>query len=120
MSEREGGRVGAYQGVWRQSKLEVREGAPGEVEVAEGAPGEVRARGPATSSEIEVSEGVPVAEPERTARPGSTNRSPREVVRACMRGGEVGALGRRGIRGGGGDGSQSARPGWGSTNPSPQ
>jgi len=95
MSEREGGRVGACQGVWRQSKLEVGEGAPGEVEVAEGAPGEVRARGPATSLEIEVGEGASVAEPERMARPGSTNRSP----------GEVGALGRRGIRGGGGDGS---------------
>ena len=91
MSEREGGRVGAYQGVWRQSKLEVREGAPGEVEVAEVAPGEVRARAPATSSEIEVGEGAPVAEPERTARPGSTNRSPREVVRACAQAGEVGA-----------------------------
>jgi len=39
MSEREGGRVGAYQGVWRQSKVEVEEGAPGEVEVTKGAPG---------------------------------------------------------------------------------
>jgi len=39
MSQRGGGRVGAYHGVWRQSKLEVGEGAPGEVEVAEGAPG---------------------------------------------------------------------------------
>ena len=91
MSKREGGRVGTYQGVWRQSKLEAREGAPGEVEVAEGAPGEVRARGPATSLEIEVGEGAPMVEPERTARPGSTNPSPR-------RGRQSACTGRRGQR----------------------
>ena len=54
------------------------------------------------SSKIEVGEGAPVAEPERTTRLGSINCSPREVVRACARGGEVRALGRRGIHGGGG------------------
>jgi len=106
--------------VRRQSKLEVGEGAPGEVEVTEGAPGEDRARGPVTSLEIEVGEGVLVVEPERTSRPGSTNCSSREVVRACARTDKVRALGRRGIRDGGGDGSQSARPGRGIPNPSPR
>jgi len=88
-------------------KLEVGEGAPGEVEVTEGTPREVRARGPATSSEIEVGEGAPVAEPERTARTGTTNHRPRQVVRACAWGGKVRALGQRGIHGGGGDAARA-------------